>query len=224
MIERLFSSYDVDIWGFQEVMPRQMEALKELLPNHGWHGQGRENRRGAGEGCYVFWDEKADLEVLHKETFWLAPDPDQTGLAWDAKCPRVCNQLKFRSGGRDFWIYNLHLDHEGALSRIKSAELIRQRVQSSGLPALVIGDFNIENAVQQLPAFEGFQDAVASHGADREGTFHGFGGIPLRGAIDYVLTTPEFGVDYTQLLKDSWDGRFPSDHYPLLAQVHLAQV
>lgn len=221
LVRRVLQELPVDIWGFQEVMPRQMEDLKEVLPNHGWHGQGRENRRGGGEGCYLFWHPRAELEVVEKETFWLGPDMDSPRLAWDAACPRICNQVVFRRGNSQFQVLNTHLDHVGVESRTRSAELLVERIQRSSLPSILMGDFNVQEATRRLPALAVLQDAAELHGVGPEGTYHAFTGEARGGAIDFVLLSPHFEVHFTQLLRDSEGPVFLSDHFPLLAQLEL---
>jgi endonuclease/exonuclease/phosphatase family metal-dependent hydrolase len=50
----------------------------------------------------------------------------------------------------------------------------------------------------------------------------GFRGIGREGdVIDYVLVSPAVEVRKHGILPDSWDGRFPSDHLPVLATLAI---
>jgi endonuclease/exonuclease/phosphatase family metal-dependent hydrolase len=50
----------------------------------------------------------------------------------------------------------------------------------------------------------------------------GFRGIGREGdVIDYVLVSPAVEVQKHGILPDSWEGRFPSDHLPVLASLDV---
>ena len=221
LMERLLHDYAADILAFQEVLVHQRRDLIAMLPGYAWTGRGREPG-GDGEGCYVFWN-AARFQAVEQETFFLAPDPLQSGLAWDAACPRICNRVVLKAEEYPpIQLYNVHLDHLGKVARQKSVDMVRSRMQQSDSPAIMLGDFNEHDAFAHFPSLTGLQDAFAVHGSDQEGTFHGFSGLPRGTPIDYILTTPEISVDFCQRLNDRWDGRYPSDHFGLLAGLELA--
>lgn len=221
LVENLLRTYQADVLAFQEVFENQRRDLIAMLPGYDWHGRGREPD-GTGEGCYIFWN-KLRLQPVAQETFYLAPDPQQPGLAWDAACPRICNRVVLKAEQLPaFQLYNVHLDHVGRLARQKSAEMVRTRMAQSEEPAILLGDFNQQGLFESLPSLLGLQDAFSVHGADGTGTFHGFHGLPQASPIDYILTTSHFTVDFCQLLTDHWEERYPSDHFGLLAGFELA--
>ncbi|MBX3167371.1 MAG: endonuclease/exonuclease/phosphatase family protein [Candidatus Eremiobacteraeota bacterium] len=221
LMEKLLQDYQADVIAFQEVFENQRRDLIAMLPGYAWHGRGREPDE-TGEGCYVFWNSQR-VQAVAQETFFLAPDPNQPGLAWDAACPRICNRVVLKSEEFPvFQLYNVHLDHLGKVARQKSAELVRAHMARSQEPAILLGDFNQPELFEQLPCLQGLQDAFVIHGADGTGTFHGFTGHPQSSPIDYILTTSEFSVDFCQLLTDHWDDRYPSDHFGLLAGFEFA--
>jgi endonuclease/exonuclease/phosphatase family metal-dependent hydrolase len=53
------------------------------------------------------------------------------------------------------------------------------------------------------------------------GTFNGFKGTTTGEKIDYILVTPGVTPLAAEILKDSRDGRYPSDHFPVVAKVRL---
>jgi endonuclease/exonuclease/phosphatase family metal-dependent hydrolase len=54
------------------------------------------------------------------------------------------------------------------------------------------------------------------------GTFNGFRlDAPLRDRIDYVLLSPQWRVLRHATLTDTVDGRFPSDHLPVVTRLSL---
>ena len=38
--------------------------------------------------------------------------------------------------------------------------------------------------------------------------------------LDYIFISQEYQVTKVQIIKDNVEGRFPSDHYPLLADIY----
>ncbi len=52
-----------------------------------------------------------------------------------------------------------------------------------------------------------------------EGTFNGFRGQREGGRIDWILATPEWRVKSAGIIRDQQDGRYPSDHFPVSAQL-----
>lgn len=59
--------------------------------------------------------------------------------------------------------------------------------------------------------------------AAKVGTFNGFKGIRSGDKIDYVFVQPETQVLEAQIVRDSTDGRYPSDHFPVIARICLAK-
>jgi endonuclease/exonuclease/phosphatase family metal-dependent hydrolase len=220
LVADLLAEYAPDLIGFQEVLPNQLDDLQEMLPDFDWMGRGRDADHG-GEGCYFFWNPER-LSSLREETFWLAPDPEQSAPAWDATYPRICNHLVAQlEDGRQLQCFNVHLDHQGKQSRYEAIKQLRRRLDIVAKPALVMGDFNLAHAPQMIPELLGLRDLMSEHGADRGGTFHGFSGQARGTAIDFILASPQFHLDCCLVLRDHWEGRYPSDHFPLLAQVQI---
>jgi endonuclease/exonuclease/phosphatase family metal-dependent hydrolase len=47
---------------------------------------------------------------------------------------------------------------------------------------------------------------------------------PPESRIDYILVNPELRVKSHRILDDQFDGRYPSDHLPVLAEVTLERT
>jgi endonuclease/exonuclease/phosphatase family metal-dependent hydrolase len=58
---------------------------------------------------------------------------------------------------------------------------------------------------------------VAKNKAGPEGTVHGFKGTPGKTRIDWILFRGPWKVKSAETLTDAREGRFPSDHFPVLA-------
>ena len=55
------------------------------------------------------------------------------------------------------------------------------------------------------------------------GTFNGFRGRTDGGKIDYVLVDSRWQVEGAEILRDNDEGRYPSDHFPVVADLVLGE-
>ncbi len=55
------------------------------------------------------------------------------------------------------------------------------------------------------------------------GTFNGFKGKSGGAKIDYIFATPDIRTLAASIVRDERKGRYPSDHFPLVAQLRLGK-
>lgn len=240
MVARLMHFHAADLVGAQEVLKGQLDDLERLLPEYGWVGVGRDDGREAGEFCPILY-RRSRLEVLASETFWLSETPDRPSKSWDSSLNRIVTwaRLRDRRTGLTFVHFNTHFDHRGEEARRQSARLLRERAArlAGEMPFIVTGDFNATSESEpyrilaQAEAIEGagpFLDAQAlapfgHHGP--KGTFWGFGEtcVPDK-RIDFIFVRTGIAVLRYGHLSDTYDGRHPSDHLPVLAEVAIGRA
>jgi len=228
-----------DVAGLQEALPGQIADLEAALPDYGWFGSGR-SAEGDGEHCAVLF-RKARLEVLAQGTFWLSETPEAAGSrSWDAALPRIVTwgRLRDRRDGAVFHLFNTHFDHVGETARRESARLLLRKV--AGIagpdgPVIVTGDFNatpdsepyrILTARGEAGEPAGLADAKGASTCPHHGptsTWNGFKAIEAGRRIDFILVRPPVGVLQHGILSDTFDGRFPSDHLPVIAEVTIGE-
>jgi endonuclease/exonuclease/phosphatase family metal-dependent hydrolase len=224
-----------DVVGLQEALRNQIDDLRADLPALAWFGSGRTAQRD-GEHCAVLY-RRDRLEVLAQDTFWLSETPSVAGSrSWDAALPRIVTwgRLRDRRTGAVVVVFNTHLDHLGEEARRQSARLLRKKVREiagrSG-PVVVTGDLNTTPdseplAILTAPGPDGsaLTDAMTASLCPNHGptsTWNGFKAIEPGRRIDFVLVRPPVAVLQHGILADTFDGRFPSDHLPVLAEVTL---
>ena len=222
--------YEPGILGVQEALQEQLEFLDEELEDYKWFGEGRDGKN-KGEFSAIFYNTEK-FEVLDMGTFWLSETPHRISIGWDAALNRICTYGLFRekASGKEFYVFNTHFDHLGEVARLRSAELIVEKIKNinaENLPVVLMGDFNLEPASSALAPILGYLNdakAVASEVAyGPEGTFNGFKfHEPVTKRIDYVFTSPE-GIEVLKhgVLSDSKDLKYPSDHFPVLVVLRL---
>jgi endonuclease/exonuclease/phosphatase family metal-dependent hydrolase len=231
----LLSRYEPALIGLQEALLHQLSYLSEELAELGAFGVGRDDGASGGEYNPILF-RRSGLRLHRQETFWLSRTPEVAGSkSWGSDCRRIVTWGEFeerRSGSR-FFLFNTHLDNKSSRAREEGARLLRSRIEAvaGGHPAIVTGDFNTTAGSRPYriltePGAKGFflQDAHTITEAPHEGpagTLNLNFGEPLGAKIDFIFVTPGVEVLRHAILADSADGRFPSDHLPVLADVRL---
>jgi endonuclease/exonuclease/phosphatase family metal-dependent hydrolase len=107
-------------------------------------------------------------------------------------------------------------------------------------PVLVMGDFNaVENSrsISYLKGEVPLQDHTGQSrlndislvdtvrailpNAKYLGTTHGFTGNRDRERLDYIFVSEGFEVQNAMIVRKSSNGRYPSDHFPVIADLKL---
>lgn len=221
------------ILGVQEALLHQLAYMDQELGNYRYTGVARDDGKEKGEFSAIFYD--ADrLELISSGTFWLSATPDIPSKGWDAALPRICTygRFRFEQGGPDFMVFNTHFDHVGDKARLESARLIADqiaRLNPDGLPVILMGDLNLEPGKPAIRALnESMVDTYTTAG-DRvhgpAGTFNSFDvGSTALPRIDYIFCSREgWDVRSVLILSDVDRGRFPSDHFPVIARLTLVR-
>ncbi len=220
-----------DIVGMQEVLKGQVDDLEMLLPEYAWFGVGRDDGVDGGEFSPVFY-RRERFELIDAGTFWLSESPEVAGSkSWDAALTRIASWVSLRDRNTDkyFLHLNTHFDHRGDRARIESAGLIVSSLEqlADGNPIIVTGDFNVEPSsaayrVMTGTLFDARLESVSEpHGP--EATFAGFT-VDLDetgGRIDYIFVDDSISVLSYGVISDQWNGHYPSDHLPVIAELVL---
>ena len=222
-----------DVWGLQEALPDQIDALRRALPGYTVLARSRDADPATGEACPIlFRTANWSLDPDEHGTFWLSSTPEVAGSqGWDAALPRIVTfaRLIDRDSGRALYVYNLHLDHRGEQARLESARLLASRVAARRHPdpVVVLGDFNAGPTSAPLRALLESPDVTlvdawrrAHPGAPERGTFNGWDQLgDVR--IDHVLVSEDVVVASCAIDVRRPDGRWPSDHTPVMARLLL---
>jgi len=229
VIAALIQFHDFDIFGTQEGLRHQLDTLSAHLPDYDWYGLGRDDGQAKGEHSAIFY-KKNKYKLLNKGDFWLSETPEKPGPGWDARLNRICSwvQLQDAKSKKKFYVFNVHYDHQGVKARRESSKLILQKIQSiaGNNPVLLTGDFNGDHNsewYQTIANSEVLKDCyrTAPHPYANNGSFNSFKASNNNAIIDHIFTTGQFTVKRYGILTDSYYGKYPSDHFPVLAEVSL---
>jgi len=215
-----------DVIGAQELFHIQGEYIVENLPEYEWFGNSRRGSR-EDEHMGVFY-KRSKLRVIEAGNFWLSETPEIAGSqAWGATLPRMVTWALFesRASGRRFYFYNTHFHHtpEGAQARVNSARLIADRIGKlpEDIPLVLTGDFNSAAPDSEpymiLTALLSDAWSAAVRKLGPQGTNSGFRGETSGRRIDWIMYRGPFAVPEAETVTYNEDGRYPSDHFPVLA-------
>jgi endonuclease/exonuclease/phosphatase family metal-dependent hydrolase len=232
VVRQLIEQTAPDIIGTQEGIYAQLRDIATDLPVYDWIGLGREGGN-RGEFMAVFF-RKDRFEPVAVDHFWLSDTPDRIGsITWGHKYQRMATwvRLRERASGREFYVWNTHLDHEVETAREKAAGLIRDRIAALDptVPLLLTGDFNCaagaSRAYEILTRDAGLTDTwtmTSTRVNDGLNTFHNYE-PPLRDGvrIDWILARGVPTVENVGIVDFHQGDQFPSDHFPVVADVRF---
>jgi endonuclease/exonuclease/phosphatase family metal-dependent hydrolase len=226
-VKALIQYHDFDIIGTQEGFVHQIKGLLEI-PGFASVGGGRDDGKEAGEHSAIIYNTKR-FELIDSGDFWLSETPDKPGLGWDATCcNRIASWGKFRDkeSEKELFVFNAHFDHQGVVARQESGKLMVKKIKeiAQSAPVICTGDFNSTPETEQIKSLSALLNDSYTVTKLRPygplGTFNGFKfNEPSKNRIDYVFVSDHFKVAKYAVLTDAIDQRYPSDHFPVVAEV-----
>ncbi|WP_165044394.1 endonuclease/exonuclease/phosphatase family protein [Dysgonomonas sp. ZJ709] len=229
MVTSLIQFHDFDVFGTQEGLINQIKAIAES-DTYAYVGGGRDDGKEAGEHSAVFY-KKERFELLDKGDFWFSQTPDVPSYGWDAvKHRRICSwaKLKEKSSGKEFYFFSLHFDHQGVEARRESAKLLIDKIKAiaGNIPTICVGDFNSKPFDEPIQIIKGADFVLDSREITKTPPYGTLGTVSqfkmepnMKDRIDYIWVTKGITVSRYATLNESQYGRFPSDHFPIMATV-----
>ncbi len=229
VVTSLIAFHGFDILGTQEGLKNQLDDISNALPEYDRYGVGRDDGKDAGEHSAIFY-RKDKFALLDKGDFWLSATPDKPTLGWDARCcKRICSwvKLKDKQTSKTVWVFNAHYDHEGKIAREESSKLVLQKIQALAGKDMTVfmGDLNggHDSEPYKIIATSGMLKdtyGMVAHPYTNNPSFQAFG-KQLAGdnIIDHIFVSQQFRAIRWGILSDSYRGKYPSDHFPVLAEI-----
>ena len=229
-VAALIDFHEFDIVGTQEGLQHQLDGLQDLLPGYTYYGIGRDDGAFKGEHSAIFIKKDA-FTIVDKGDFWLSETPTKPGFGWDARINRICSWvlLQHNVTNKKMYCFNVHYDHQAMVARKESSKLILEKIKTiaGNTPVILTGDFNGDHSSEwyQLIANSGtlldtYKWVAVPYKPN--GTFQGFGpNLNPDQVIDHIFTSSHFTVSRWGVLTESYNGKFPSDHFPVLTRITL---
>jgi len=222
---------NAEIICFQEMTPEQFDYLRSSLPEFDayWILDDSEN----GEPVNTIFYSQQYFELESCGGYWLSETPHISGSkSWDSDCIRLAGWvcLAERENRRELRIINTHLDHVSQMARENQARLINEdaSVFDTRYAQILTGDMNADRGNKAVEKFVegGWIDTYeAIHGAGDPGpTAHRFLGpepSKEKGKIDWIFCRGQVEITAADIIKDNKNGRYPSDHYFISAEIRL---
>jgi endonuclease/exonuclease/phosphatase family metal-dependent hydrolase len=246
MVVEILREQAADFVGLQEALRTQLDDIGPIAP-YARIGVGRADGRDGGEFSPILY--RQDRFALEQTgTFWLSPTPEAPGsLGWGNSVTRICTWGRFaeRRTGRRVYVFNTHLDHESQPARARGVELIAARIAARATPdpVFLMGDLNAgeDNPVvryltgrdarasegpEPVPPSPALVDTfrVARPGDAVVGTTNAWTGETTGPKIDYIFAAPPPATEVLEaaILRTNSDGRYPSDHYPVVTRLRVS--
>lgn len=240
LVTELIDEVSPDVIGTQEALRFQLDEIREDLSHYGEIGAGRDDGRKSGEYAAILYKTRR-FKIWESGTFWLSDHPHHPGSSsWGNRLPRICTwALLIEKGGNGgFYIFNTHLDHWSQNSRRKSIDLIMDNIlkRRYPYPVIITGDFNVgernpiirfikgqtsgkDNSLCPFPMIDTFR---AIHPKAIGGTFNLFLGYRYGPKIDFIFADSTASVSSARIIRNTYEGKYPSDHFPVSADVQFS--
>lgn len=204
----------------QEAYVSQVDDILEAMPEYKAYAISRDGASTNNETNGIFYL-KDSLVMMNLGNFWLSESPSKVSFGWDAACTRICTWMHFKvkSSGKQFMVFNTHLDHVGTTAQYEGIRLVWSKMKElnkAGLPVFLTGDMNVkpDNRIfTDNPYASAREDAPVT---DNHVTYNAFGGSSGK-IIDYIFYEGMTPLTFKTITDEYAGIRYISDHYPIMA-------
>ena len=217
LFAEVLKRYPASFIGIQESNHFQTRFLIKNLYDHdfiGWHNPEKER----WQSNLIFYH-KSWICLRHRHHF-ISDTPDVESRLPGSKWPRQCVIGLFEKDSHRIVMADMHFDFDESVQE-KSAGLVIEFLSAfpQDCPVIITGDFNANPGGKADAVFrtQGFAEVFDKAHAT---TFHKFRGEETLEHIDWILYR---GMELNQrkIITDSFSGRYPSDHYPVMGWFRL---
>lgn len=226
----ILKEYAPDSFGVQECTPRWRRILKRSLGDkYACVGMARDPFGPFTEYSSIYYL-KDKFKLIDSGTFWLSETPDKAySKSFDSACCRIATWaiLENKTTGERYTHINTHLDHVLDSTRDAQMQVLIDRILEITKDSTVVmtGDFNAyEDSSVYAVACESFNDSkYIAESSDEGPTFTKYDTKEDngRGAIDFVFVTKDVKVQNYKIIRNTVQGIYPSDHFPVVADVYV---
>ena len=221
---------DVDVLGTQEDGSEHSKYFVENLKKYDIY------RGYAESGDYIYW-RKDKFDSLAEGYYFLSDTPEQRSKYSDSNQYRTMTYviLKEKQTGKQFLFVNTHLDYRSSEeTRVKQIDVLAaliKKVNKDNLPLVVLGDFNttmdtggsaVVNFLWKNPNINLTSKVAESKGDKGPTLIEGKFTLRHPYVFDYIFVTPDLVyTKYYTVVNNIFNGKYPSDHLPVLAQIEI---
>lgn len=219
-----------DLIATQEGRFPQLKSFEKLLSGYKLIDH---HRSWIHERMYPsFFLKENKFELLDSNDHWLSDTPDVPGsMSFNSLFPRLMTWIKIRplNSSLNFLVINTHFDHLEEMTRIGQMNVFIQEIKKiwdQHSHMIIMGDFNdspiSEIRKRLLTSFSHIIDPWSLFNQFEQTSHHPFSGEFQNGSrIDWILTDKNLTVENCFMDKSMTNGRYPSDHFPIICHINI---
>ena len=217
----LIKRHNPDIICFQEVTIRWYSLLKKEFKNiytftgrDRFYGDKVQIKRDFERNCILF--KKDRFRAIKCRTYWLGPDIYNPSRFEGAFFNRIFTIaiLKDLKSNKKIQVISTHFDDRFESIRSKQGVVLSNYFKNQTGSVILAGDFNSEPKENAYKSMKMVAIDVGEEFNQLEPTWHTYDKYP-RERIDYMFKNKDVVVKSFTIVKDTYEGLPPSDHYPL---------
>lgn len=216
-----------DVVSFQENGQQWQDYLQKNLPDYVFYLPENEGFEPLPKGTslLVCW-RKGKYEKVDAGRFFLSETPEVPSTGFGSRHYRntVWVKLKNLKTGKEFYVFDTHLDHKAALAKEKGAQMnveMAKKIVGEDIPVFFMGDMNIrrESSIGHYlnPYYEWMKStADNAKKAENTPTSNGFGKRKTMTVIDYLFYRHAVPLKYEVINEPDYGVKYISDHWPIM--------
>lgn len=230
IVTEIIKQYMPDSFGVQEARLQWLGILDRKLGD-------KYARVGVARDAFFLFSEyncvyylKDKYNLIDSGTYWLSETPyEKYSVSFDSACRRIATWavLENKETGERYTHINTHLDHVLESTRVGQCGVLLSEMSKLETQGSVVctGDFNTYSDGEVYAAMTKDSDdaAAVAKNTDSGITYHNYGKIAEdgQGAIDFIFLSKGTEVDTYKVIRDTAKGMYPSDHYPIVADIYI---
>ena len=208
-IRQIIVNNSPDIFGLQEFADTWFETWFRNEMSALGYGEYYYTPGTSGSPKTIFYKTNR-FTLLNSGTVRLGPSTVANTGTWVILQDQVTS--------RKYFVSNSHWQYNSQTIRIQNATSLVDSVKlynTENLPEIVFGDFNAAPGTTEINILKDGLGVVDALNEDGE-TFHGWDGIGNSKA-DWITSTRDMAFTSSVIIKTTFGGYWPSDHWPIMA-------
>ena len=225
---------DFDIFGLQEVSTASQDWLKSNFGDtYDFWFFSPYSQGGSGDKAQGIAFRKSRFSGSDKHFFWASNTPESctendTGSQGNYKRGGICGTFTEKATGISFFFMNTHacLNREPNDAYAGVYVDMEKKYNTENLPSFFVGDMNSRPEYAAIATYrewwkDSYETAARRSGASN--SYNAYSNAAGKYRIDYIFVRGKVQVDEFCINNTLYDNRYPSDHFPLWADVCITK-